>query len=58
MDKLDLFKGMTLNDEEMFVIHGGISIAEESGTICGGGCNGNDGGGCGINCSSNDSVSR
>ena len=22
MDKLDLFKGMTLNDEEMFVIHG------------------------------------
>lgn len=38
MEKLDLFKGMTLNDEEMFVIHGGISIAEESGIICGGGC--------------------
>lgn len=58
MEKLDLFKGMTLNDEEMFVVHGGISIAEEGGTICGGGCNGNDGSGYGINCSTNDSVSR
>ena len=37
MEKLDLFKGMTLSDEEIFVIHGGISIAEE--------------GGCGIACS-------
>lgn len=48
MEKLDLFKGMTLSDEEIFVIHGGISIAEEGGIICGGGCNGDDGGGCGI----------
>lgn len=58
MEKLDLFKGMTLNDEEMFVVHGGISIAEEGGTICGGGCDGNDGSGCGINCRPNDSVTK
>lgn len=51
MEKLDLFKGMTLSDEEIFVIHGGISIVEEGGIICGGGCNGDDGGGCGIACS-------
>ena len=30
MEKLDLFKGMTLSDEEIFVIHGGISITEEA----------------------------
>ena len=51
MEKLDLFKGMTLSDEEIFVIHGGISIAEDGGIICGGGCIGDDGGGCGIACS-------
>ena len=38
-------------EPEIFVIHGGISIAEEGGIICGGGCNGDDGGGCGIACS-------
>lgn len=46
MEKLDLFKGMTLSDEEIFVIHGGISITEEGGNLCGGSCNGGDGGAC------------
>lgn len=50
MEKLDLFKGMTLSDEEIFVIHGGISITEEGGSFCGGSCNGGDGGACGLGC--------
>lgn len=50
MEKFDLFKGMTLSDEEIFVIHGGKSIVEEGGLFCGGGCNGDDGSGCGIVC--------
>ena len=50
MEKLDLFKGMTLSDEEIFVIHGGISITEEGGSFCGGSCDGGDGGACGLGC--------
>lgn len=50
MENLGLFKGMTLSDEEIFVIHGGISITEEGGIFCGGGCNGDDGGLCGSDC--------
>lgn len=49
---------MTLSDEEIFVIHGGISIAEEGGIICGGGCNGDDGGGCGIACSNDKFITK
>lgn len=50
MENLDLFKGMTLGEEEIFVIRGGISITEQGGTLCGGSCNGSDGGACGLDC--------
>ncbi len=47
MENLDLFKGMTLSDEEILVIHGGVSLTEMGGGLCGISC---DGGGCGIAC--------
>lgn len=50
MKDIDLFKGMTLSDDEIFVIRGGISITEQGGSFCGGNCDGSDGGACGINC--------
>lgn len=37
MENLDLFEGITLSDEEIFVIYGGKSIVEQGGVLCGGG---------------------
>lgn len=50
MENLDLFKGMILSDEEILVIHGGVSLTEMGGGLCGISCDGGDGGGCGIAC--------
>ena len=40
MENLDLFKGMTLSDEEILVIHGGVSLTEMGGGLCGISCDG------------------
>ena len=49
MINFDFLEGMTLSDEEMVVVHGGISVAVTGGNPCGSGC---DGGGnhCGKDC--------
>ncbi len=41
---------MTLTEEEMIVVHGGISVAVTGGSHCGTGCDGGGGDHCGKDC--------
>lgn len=43
-------EGAILTDEEMVVVHGGISVAMTGGSHCGSGCDGGGGSHCGKDC--------
>ena len=50
MINFDFLDGIILTEEEMIVVHGGISVAAVGGTHCGSGCNGGGGNHCGKDC--------
>lgn len=50
MANFDFLEGAILTDEEMVVVHGGISVAMTSGSHCGSGCDGGGGNHCGKDC--------
>lgn len=50
MANFDFLEGAILSDEEMVVVHGGISVATTSGNHCGSGCDGGGGNHCGKDC--------
>ncbi len=50
MTNFDFLEGLTLTDEEMVVVHGGVSLAMTTGDHCGSGCNGGGGNHCGKDC--------
>ena len=52
MINLDFLEKIALTEEEMIVVHGGISVAATSGNSCGSGCNGSGGNHCGKDCRS------
>lgn len=43
-------EGMTLSEEEMVIVHGGISVAATGSSHCGSGCDGGGGNHCGKDC--------
>ncbi len=50
MANFDFLEGAILTDEEMVVVHGGISVAMTGGSHCGSGCDGGGGSHCGKDC--------
>ncbi len=50
MANFDFLEGVILSDEEMIVVHGGISVAMTGGDHCGSGCDGGGGSHCGRDC--------
>lgn len=46
----NFLEGAILTDEEMVVVHGGISVAMTGGSHCGSGCDGGGGSHCGKDC--------
>lgn len=50
MTHFDFLDGLTLTDQEMVVVHGGVSLAMTSGVHCGSGCDGGGGNHCGKDC--------
>ena len=50
MANFDFLEGAILTDEEMVVVHGGISVAMTGGSHCGSGCDGGGGNHCGKDC--------
>ncbi len=50
MMNFDFLEGAILSDEEMIVVHGGISVAMTGGDHCGSGCDGGGGSNCGRDC--------
>lgn len=50
MVNFDFLEGMTLSEEEMIIVHGGISVAATGGSHCGTGCDGGGGNHCGKDC--------
>lgn len=47
---IDFFEGITLTEEEMYIVQGGVSIAVTGGSHCGTGCDGGGGNHCGKDC--------
>lgn len=52
MSQFDFLEGESLTDQEMLVVHGGVSLPVHGGNHCGSGCDGGGGNHCGKNCSS------
>jgi len=50
MSNFDFLCGENLSDQEMVVVHGGVSISMSAGVHCGSGCDGGSGNHCGKDC--------